>query len=907
MLSIPFCGFVLNIFIMDLVDNSIKYMSFNAQSICNKKFEFFHYLKSNAIRIAFVQETHLSYLDSCSDPDYSFIRLDRDDGRRGGGVGLAVWRGLRFRVIPCPPTRVIEAVGVEILTPIGWIPWLSAYFPGAVGPDSLADFEHDVRLLFSTHSRFMIAGDWNARHSFWGCSSSNATGEILFRLLMGSLVDIHFPPDPTHYPHDGSTPSTLDFIITKGVGVLNCPWTDDALASDHLTVVGEVDLQPVGVELSPPVVKDYRNANWVGFSALVTARLSRSSMNLDSESGIDSAIQEFNQIVLEADAAFVPSRVAAHKGTKLTPEIINLIRLRRRFRRNWQRSRDVGYRIEMRRITRLIDSKTKALVNARFSKSVGKINSDPGPHRQQFWKLVKNLKSRPRPMPALRVAGRRLLTDGEKATALADQFMENQSSASVNSNRSSHASMVSRTVSEVDDYQISSGSFTAISTEEISLEIARLRGRKAPGPDGIMNEHIKHLPSSAVNRLKDILNACMDAGYFPTTWKVAKVKCIPKPGKPPTSPANYRMISLLSNISKLYEVMILNRLRPMVEDLDIIPSNQFGFVQGKSCTHQLLRTIRFIRRETVSRKSVGMLCLDLKSAFDVVWHDGLIHKLRTLGISLHIVKLIRSFLDGRVYSVNVGNLSSDLRPISAGVPQGSVMAPMLFNVYISDLPVVGDLQSQFADDQAILISSHKTAAIKNKLQQSARRMSRYFRKWRICVNGAKSELVLFTKKTAARHRPSAPVQVDGADIGWSSSLKYLGMKLDKRLTFRDHVDFICTKLDKVIKSLYPLICRNSRLNLKNKVLLFKTVYRPTICYAAPGWKHCAKAHRLRLQRMQNRFLKIALGMPRRTSTALVHRLTGVEYLEDYLDNQENRFLGKCRNSIHVDIASLVDR
>lgn len=203
-----------------------------------------------------------------------------------------------------------------------------------------------------------------------------------------------------------------------------------------------------------------------------------------------------------------------------------------------------------------------------------------------------------------------------------------------------------------------------------------------------MNEHLKHLSISAVNRLRDIFNACMSIGYFPTSWKAVTIRCILKPGKPASSPDSYRMISILSNIGKLYERVILNRLRPSVQDLRIVPSYQFGFVQGKSCTLQLLRTTRFIKNEMASRKSFGMLCIDLKSAFDVVWHDGLIHKMKNFGLPMSLIKIVRSFLGGRTFSVNVGSSLSSPQSISAGVPQGSVMAPKLFNVFISDVPTL---------------------------------------------------------------------------------------------------------------------------------------------------------------------------------------------------------------------------
>lgn len=142
-----------------------------------------------------------------------------------------------------------------------------------------------------------------------------------------------------------------------------------------------------------------------------------------------------------------------------------------------------------------------------------------------------------------------------------------------------------------------------------------------------------------------------------------------------------------------------------------------------------------------------MLSIDLKAAFESVWHDGLIHKLVVLQLPMYLIKIIQSFLKDREFKVQVGNHLSRGRLVESGAPQGACLSPDLFNVFLYDIPKNYDaMLAQFADDTAVLSSSFRTSAVVNKLQKASNSLCRYFNKWRIRVNELKSEAILFTKK-----------------------------------------------------------------------------------------------------------------------------------------------------------------
>lgn len=236
-----------------------------------------------------------------------------------------------------------------------------------------------------------------------------------------------------------------------------------------------------------------------------------------------------------------------------------------------------------------------------------------------------------------------------------------------------------------------------------------------------------------------------------------------------------------------------------------------------------------------------------------------------------------------------------------------MLSPMLFNIFVHDMPQPKDVDvAQFADDTSYLAYSHRTSTVVNRLQRASDRITKFFSKWRIRVNAGKSQATLFTRKRAPRHRPQSQVTVCGEEVPWCPSTKYLGLHLDKTLTYAEHVRRSVEKNERAVRALYPLIGKRSKLDIGNKILLFKTVLRPGFSSACPIWEKCAAAHRLKLQRHQNRVLKMMMGVPIRTATSEVHGVTGVEMLSDFMDRLGSNFEARGLLNVNEDIVQLFE-
>jgi hypothetical protein len=213
---------------------------------------------------------------------------------------------------------------------------------------------------------------------------------------------------------------------------------------------------------------------------------------------------------------------------------------------------------------------------------------------------------------------------------------------------------------------------------------------------------LRELPRKGIVFATYLINAAIRLKYVPFPWRKAKMIAILKPGKSPEDPALYRPISLLSVISKIFKKAILNRMKAVITEKDLLPSVQFGFWEKHSTLEQIHRVVDTITQALENREYAPAVFLNVSTAFDRVWHHGLLHKLQT-SFTPSLCTLLRSYLRNRVFSVHIGSASSPPTRIAAGVPQGSVLGPTLFLLYTRDFPTMDSTTTAlFADDSAVI-------------------------------------------------------------------------------------------------------------------------------------------------------------------------------------------------------------
>lgn len=393
---------------------------------------------------------------------------------------------------------------------------------------------------------------------------------------------------------------------------------------------------------------------------------------------------------------------------------------------------------------------------------------------------------------------------------------------------------------------------------------------------------------------------------FPQKWKISKTIAIPKPNKPSESPKSYRPISLLPSISKIFEKIIKRKILDFVETNEIFPSFQFGFRFQHNTTHPLFKIRKTVKSDFENGKSTGMVLLDIKAAFDSVWHNGLIYKLTRFNFPIEIIKIVESFLKERTFNVYIEKTKSREVYINAGCPQGSCLSPILYNIYIADIPSFpGCITSIFADDTSILSSDLYSTNIINNLESALVEISKYFTKWKILVNPEKTKAIYFTRKRKSCYVPQNALIYNNQDIPWQETVKYLGVILDTKLNYKNHIPYIVDKINKVTHILYPLINRKSDLSIENKKIIIKTIFHPIMFYCTPVWYTSANCHIKKLQVAQNKLLKMIFKLPWHYSTQRLHTLADFDMVKVKINKLYENFISRCQISQFNHINELI--
>ncbi|GFU65076.1 RNA-directed DNA polymerase from mobile element jockey [Trichonephila clavipes] len=240
---------------------------------------------------------------------------------------------------------------------------------------------------------------------------------------------------------------------------------------------------------------------------------------------------------------------------------------------------------------------------------------------------------------------------------------------------------------------------------------------QTPGLDQISYRMIKNLPLKFLLFITLLINQLFKNNYFPDSWKTAVVIPILKPDKNPKLAQNYRPISLLSSLSKVYEFVLLRRLNQHCAASNMIIPQQCGFRPKCSKVHQLLRVTELIHSGFAKHEATGILFLDIAKAFDKIWHDGLLIKLIRLDFPAPLIKSIHSFLSHRSFRVRVDRILSSPRLIRSGLPQGSLSSPLLFTLYVNDIPQTDSSHlAMFADDTAVISQNKRFSVVISNLQ-----------------------------------------------------------------------------------------------------------------------------------------------------------------------------------------------
>ncbi|CAF2145764.1 unnamed protein product [Rotaria magnacalcarata] len=419
-----------------------------------------------------------------------------------------------------------------------------------------------------------------------------------------------------------------------------------------------------------------------------------------------------------------------------------------------------------------------------------------------------------------------------------------------------------------------------ITPEEVKWHMKQLRN-SATDPDNIHNRYLKNYTSQLIDHLTLLFNSVVDDKH---------------------QPSSYRPISLLSCLGKLLERIIKQRLLLELNSRNILPQRQAGFRPKKSTMYNIVRIERYVKSQlhpSKIRRHTAAIFFDIKAAFDSVWQEGLIYKFNDLRLPIYIIKYLISFLESRTATVELDNTLSRLFTLSSGTPQGSPLSPLLYIIYTSDsmngIPPHIE-HGLVADDTALWTSSHQLTNLNDRLQQSINEFEKWCKAWKLKLQPTKTELVHFSIHPRKKYKNPVQVKVENITIQPETFTRYLGMIMDNRLSWRTHLKQVETRIAARLSLLRFLNRAAIEPNHNIMINLYKSLIRTVIIYGYPVLLCADNKIWDRIQIIQNKALRMALGLPHYTSVDYIHRIANIPRIKDYAVNLLERAASTAASS-----------
>lgn len=390
------------------------------------------------------------------------------------------------------------------------------------------------------------------------------------------------------------------------------------------------------------------------------------------------------------------------------------------------------------------------------------------------------------------------------------------------------------------------------SANEVGNYIRSLKNSNAAGVDGILSKVIKQNLEIIVQKLTSLINQSIADGVFPYCLKSAKIVPIYKSGCK-TGLGNYRPISVLPVLSKPFEKIIQQRLCSFFDRHKIISKNQYGFQQNSNTTSATVNLINEIQVNLDERKLCSAIFIDVSKAFDCVSHTILLKKLHQYGIRNKAFSLIESYLNNRCQCVSINNHTSRELTVDFGVPQGSILGPLLFNVYVNDifdLPLKGKLQL-FADDAALVYNANSFESLYQDMQHDLNLLQQWFFNNGLTVNASKTKYIIF-RKNDQLDNIYYDLWLSGEKLERVVSLAYLGLIVQQSLRWNLHVEHIHKKISKFLGMLRQ---SSYMIPLKERKNLFYAHVNSQICYLCIIWQNAPNYVISKISITLNKFMR----------------------------------------------------
>ena len=820
----------------------VRFLQWNSNSVRAKKHELITIINLHEPVVIAISETWLRPDTPFGISGFTCLRDDRSDGF--AGCAILIRNLTPFSLIPLPPhSQQLNVVAIRAFD----ISFVSLYIPHP----STSLISELRSIISSIPGPVLVMGDFNAHHILWGCYYCDGFSPLLVDMIDDVNLCIVNDGSPTRRVNPNQNPKTaVDLSLCSPSLASQLSWNvlPSSYGSDHFPILLSLNNR----HMSPPAFKpllpyNLKKANWLDFSSSVDDMIESLPDSIDDENVI-LCYEEFLLALLTSADLHIPKKSSTQNYLPSNPwwdqECTDSVDKRFCAEVSYTVSMTVENFIEYQhsdaKLKKII-SKKKKLGWIKFCESV-----NPRSPPIVVWNSVRRF--------------RRSLNVVQTTSNDPSEWLYNFANKLAPPFVPYHDSFPISTPGVSSDEMDAPFSFDELITALTDLKDS------TPGEDGVPYSFIQRLSDKSKMYFLKIINASFDSGKIPESWKSQIVIPILKPGKNPSDPNSYRPIALSSTLAKICEHLLKNRLEWIVESRNILAPSQFGFRKGLSTIDSLSILTTDIRLSFAKGEYLVAVFLDIASAYDNVLLPLLRQKMQQLSIPARLTHFICNLLTSRTVSVRHQLVTVPPRLVWKGLPQGSVLSPLLYSIYTHDLDLsVNNFCNilQYADDIVLYGSSKSVEDITSQINTALHYLDQWLSDHGLSLSVAKSQAVVFSKK---RSIPNINIRFMDQYISVVNKVKFLGIFLDNRLNGIAHTEYIINKCEKGINALRALSGVWWGSHPYSQKLLYQALIRSHIDYGFFVLDPCNKAASEKLNKIQYKCLRIILGAMRSSPT-----------------------------------------
>ena len=819
--------------------------------------------------------------------DFNCIRIDRGDGKSdNGGMVVFIRKNLQYLTFNLNFTpRGMECIACKIYRENNSVNLVSIYFPSNFVCSDL-DFNKFCMSLGHLNN-LILTGDFNAHHGSWSLKTPDQRGKVISNVIDNfdlNIVNTQNSYTRTYMDNQIIKYSSPDITFASSDIYLKLKWNVmDNRGSDHLPISIEIENANLKFERSYRKIS-LGKVDWLKFREGVS-----NNFVFDAPINADNIIAVYKEFIdciydsLRSAGGVLPDDgvLNERKIRKEPPGVIwwnkecsKVVEERRKALSNYKKDASIlNFDIYMEKVNlaKKVLRKEKEKGFRSFCDSL-----NPNTPYELICKSVKNLKRRFLGNKDFSVPKFQIINDVELNKCF-EKISKNYNYD--NLDLSSDYSYVEGSVLDME-----------INPIEVEIAIKNSKNRSAPGRDLISYFILKQLPCECYKWLARLYGFLLESGTFVDSWNDYNVCFISKgPNK------GYRPIALANTLLKIFERIMNDRLQWFCENKGLIPRNFFGFRRGKSCYDCLSILRTDISLAKVKNKFLGLLSLDLQSAYDNVSLEKLLSILKSKGVPPKFIKFIYNLINNRNLFGYFGGVEIGNRSSNKGLPQGSILSPILFNIYISEIIFKINYNCKllsFADDILIYSASSDSDQIISELTESANEVNDWLYDLKLNISFEKSRFMMFSYNSITFSNSTFSIHFNNIILNNCSFIRYLGVYIDAGLTWENHIQYLKEKVRKLL-GMFNCICKfKYGAHPSTAISIYKQFIRPALDWGGFLLEDCCNRAIKKLDVIQNSALRTALGCIRTTPINVLHHLAGIATLSNRRICLSKKFLAR---------------